>query len=116
MEQIQRELKRGTLEMLLLRVLADEATWGYELVRRLDERSKSRFQIKEGTLYPILYRLEDANLIAPEWSRPERGVPRKYYRLTTSGHERLDELTRAWKSFARAVDAVLEEPERKETS
>jgi PadR family transcriptional regulator PadR len=116
MEQLERELKRGTLEMLLLRVLAEEPTWGYELVRRLESQSDGHFRIKEGTLYPILYRLEDADLIEPEWSRPDRGVPRKYYRLTTSGHERLDALIRAWNGFSDAVDAVLEQPDRKEAS
>ena len=107
MESLERELKRGTLELLLLRILADEPTYGYELVRRLGERSGGRFRIKEGTLYPVLYRLEDAGWIAPQWSQPARGVPRKYYRLTDSGAGRVQQLTEAWQSFSAAIDAVL---------
>ena len=110
MKQLQRELKRGTLEMLILKLLADEPTWGYELVRRLEGLSGGRFSLKEGTLYPVLYRLEDGGLIEPEWSRPERGVPRKYYRLTEAGTEHLGELTEAWNDHISAVRAVLEAP------
>jgi PadR family transcriptional regulator PadR len=117
MATLDRELKRGTLEMLLLRLLADEPTYGYELVGRLGRRSRGHFQIKEGTLYPVLYRLEDAGLVVPEWDQPARGVPRKIYRLTPAGEERLSELTESWRGFAAAVEAVVggHEPEKEET-
>ncbi len=117
MASLDRELKRGTLELLLLRILADEPTYGYQLVRRLGERSGDRFKIKEGTLYPVLYRLEDAGWVAPEWNQPARGVPRKYYRLTEAGEDRVRQLTEAWRSFTAAVDAVLagETPTEEET-
>jgi PadR family transcriptional regulator len=117
MESLERELKRGTLELLLLRMLDDKPTYGYELVRRLGERSGGRFRIKEGTLYPVLYRLEDAGLIVPEWDQPARGVARKYYRLTNTGRDRVRELTEAWRSFSAAVDAILSgtEPAEEET-
>ncbi len=107
MKDLQRELRRGTLELLLLRILADEPTYGYELVSRLKQRSDGRFEIKEGTLYPVLYRLEDAGLIVAEWDPPARGVPRKVYRLTAAGRERVEELTAAWRSFAADVEAIL---------
>ncbi len=113
MSTLERELKRGTLELVLLRILADEPTYGYELLNRLKERSGGRFGIKEGTLYPVLYRLEDAGLVVPEWEQQNRasgrGAPRKYYRLTPAGAERVQELTTAWRSFAAAVEAVLSE-------
>ena len=117
MESLERELKRGTLEMLLLRILADEPTYGYELLSRLRRRSGGRFQIKEGTLYPVLYRLEDAGWVVPEWDPPARGVPRKIYRLTEDGRERVGELTRGWRSFVEGVEAVLngEPPEEDES-
>ena len=107
MDNLQRELKRGTLELLLLKLLDDEPTYGYELARRLESRGGERFQIQEGTLYPVLYRLEDAGLVEPEWSQPARGVPRKYYKLTAAGAERLRAQRRAWREFVDAVDAVL---------
>ena len=107
MATLDRELKRGTLEMMLLHILAEEPTYGYELLSRLNERSGGRFETKEGTLYPVLYRLEEAGMVVPEWEQPARGVPRKIYRLTEAGQERLVELTSAWKSFSDAIEAVL---------
>lgn len=107
MKDLQRELRRGTLELLLLRLLGEEPTHGYELVSKLSHRSAGRFEIKEGTLYPVLYRLEDAGLIVPEWDPPARGVPRKVYRLTDAGLERVEELTAAWRSFAADVESIL---------
>lgn len=107
MESLERELKRGTLEMLLMRILADEPTYGYELISRLRRRSGGRFQIKEGTLYPVLYRLEDAGWVVPEWDPPARGVPRKVYRLTEAGQERVEEMTRGWHGFVEGIEAVL---------
>ena len=112
-----RELKRGTLELLLLRLVADGSTYGYELISRLNRESGGRFQLKEGTVYPVLYRLEDAGLVEAEWDQPSRGVPRKYYRITAAGEGRLQELTAAWRSFAAAVEAVLgSQPSGKEES
>jgi len=117
MKDLQRELRRGTLELLLLRLLAEKPTYGYELVSQLARRSAGRFEIKEGTLYPVLYRLEDAGLIVPEWDPPARGVPRKVYRLTEAGVERVEELTAAWRSFAADVEAILsgEDPAEEES-
>lgn len=103
----ERELKRGTLEMLLLQLLAEEPTYGYELVSRLNARSGGAFETREGTLYPVLYRLEEAGWVVPEWSQPDRGVPRKTYRLTREGRRHLAELTEAWRTFAAAIESVL---------
>ena len=70
-----------------------------------------QFELKEGTLYPVLYRLEDQGWIEPEWEQPKpgakRGVPRKYYRLTAPGKEQLAQLKREWKSFAGSVNDLL---------
>ncbi|MFQ5527708.1 MAG: PadR family transcriptional regulator [Thermoanaerobaculia bacterium] len=111
MSKLERELKRGTLELLLLRILADEPTYGYELLSRLAARTGGGFGLKEGTLYPVLYRLEDAGLVEPKWEQPDRssgrGVPRKVYKLTEAGEGRVSELTDAWRSFSAAVEAVL---------
>ncbi len=124
MNTLERELKRGTLELLLLRILADEPTYGYELLSRLSERTGGGFGIKEGTLYPVLYRLEDAGLVTPEWTQPDRssgrGAPRKVYRLTVAGEKRVEELTAAWRSFSAAVERVLttspsQKPEKEES-
>ena len=107
MESLERELKRGTLELLLLDILSHEPTYGYQLLSRLSKLSDDRFRIKEGTLYPVLYRLEDAGLVVPEWDKPARGVPRKIYRLTAAGQARLVELTDAWRSFSAVIETIL---------
>ena len=94
-EPFEREMKRGTLELLVLRLLSEGRTYGYELVSQLSERSDGWIELKEGTLYPVLYRLEDAELIASEWNPPERGVPRKYYKITPKGRKRLQKSIKA---------------------
>ena len=101
------ELKRGTLELILLGLLEERPKYGYELVAELDQKSGGRFQIKEGTVYPVLYRLEDKGLIEPEWKSPKRGVPRKYYRLTEVGTDQLEELRAEWAAFSESVNQLL---------
>ena len=110
-EPFDREIKRGTLEMLLLSLVGEKRSYGYELVSELHERSGGWIDLKEGTLYPVLYRLEDAELIAAEWDQPPRGVARKYYRITAKGRKRLGQLTSSWKRWVRVVNEVLEESE-----
>jgi len=110
-EPFDREIKRGTLELLLLRLVREKRSYGYELVTDLHERSGGWLDLKEGTLYPVLYRLEDAGLIAAEWDQPARGVPRKYYRITAKGRKRLEQLSDSWRAWVRVVNEVLEGPE-----
>lgn len=110
-EAFDREIKRGTLELLLLRLVKTKRSYGYELVTDLHDRSGGWIDVKEGTMYPVLYRLEDAGLIAAEWDQPPRGVARKYYKITAKGRKHFDQLTDSWRSWVRVVNEVLEEPE-----
>ena len=103
-----RELKRGTLEMILLKLLSDRPMYGYELVSNLEKRGGESFQLKEGTLYPVLYRLEDDGYIESQWETLERGVPRKYYRLSQAGKDHLELLIGEWQEFATAVNRLIE--------
>jgi PadR family transcriptional regulator PadR len=105
---LDRELKRGTLEMILLKLLSERRMYGYELISTLEKRGGKAFQLKEGTLYPVLYRLENAGLIEPEWETQDRGVPRKYYRLTPAGDKQLGNLIQEWEGFSAAVNSILE--------
>lgn len=93
--------------MILLALVSERPMYGYELVSTLEQRGGEPFQIKEGTLYPVLYRLENAGLMTPEWETLERGVPRKYYRITEAGSARLQELIREWQGFTAAVNRLL---------
>jgi PadR family transcriptional regulator PadR len=106
-KSLDRELKRGTLDMILLKLLAERPMYGYELITTLEQRGGEAFQLKEGTLYPVLYRLENAGQIEPRWETAERGVPRKYYTLTPSGRAQLRALTAEWRAFAAAVEQLL---------
>jgi PadR family transcriptional regulator, regulatory protein PadR len=103
-----RELKRGTMEMILLRLLAGRPMYGYELVSTLESRGGEFYQLKEGTLYPVLYRLEDAGFVESRWQTLERGVPRKYYSVTMAGQSELTRQVGEWNTFVAAVDALLD--------
>ena len=61
----------------------------------------------DGTLYPVLYRLERGGFVSVRWETPERGVPRKYYRLTDAGRNELERLTHEWTTFAKAMTRLL---------
>lgn len=102
-----RELKRGTIELVLLTLLADRERYGYEIVSAIEEWSGGRLAVRDGTLYPVLYRLEEAGFVEPRWETPERGVPRKYYRITPAGTGELGRLTAEWREFAAGLDAIL---------
>ncbi len=105
---IDRELKRGTLEMILLQLLSERQMYGYELVSTLEQRGGEQFQLKEGTLYPVLYRLENDGFIESRWEAAGRGVPRKYYRLTRAGSRELAGLVQEWRDFVLIVNNLLE--------
>ena len=94
--------------MLLLRLIEERAKYGYELVSELEARTEGDLAIKEGTVYPVLYRLEDQGLVAPEWNQPKRGVPRKYYGITPEGRARLNALESEWRNFRQMVDRLLD--------
>jgi PadR family transcriptional regulator PadR len=67
--------------------------------------------VTDGTLYPVLYRLERAGFVVVRWETPERGVPRKYYRLTDTGRDELGRLTREWNAFTSAMAQLLAQKE-----
>jgi PadR family transcriptional regulator PadR len=106
---IERELKRGSLELIVLHLLNGREAYGYEIVSELTSRTNGSLEVTDGTLYPVLYRLERAGLAAVRWETPVRGVPRKYYRLTDEGRRELTTLRREWMSFARTMGELLGE-------
>ena len=104
---IERELKRGSLELIVLHLLAPGEAYGYEIVSKLTADTNGTLEVTDGTLYPVLYRLERGGFVAVRWETPERGVPRKYYRLTDAGRLELARLTHEWTSFAKAMSKLL---------
>lgn len=104
---IVRELKRGSLELIVLHLLDPGEAYGYEIVSKLTARTNGALEVTDGTLYPVLYRLERNGFVTVRWETPERGVPRKYYRLTQAGRDELEKLTDEWTTFAGAMAALL---------
>ena len=104
---IERELKRGSLELIVLHLLEPGEAYGYEIVSKLTADTNGALEVTDGTLYPVLYRLERGGFVAVRWETPERGVPRKYYRLTDAGRLELARLTHEWTSFVKAMSKLL---------
>jgi transcriptional regulator len=100
------DLLRGHLDRLLLAVLAEAPGHGYEVSRRLSERSGGEFDVNEGSLYPALHRLERGRLVQSAWSVSE-GRRRRVYRLTPAGRRAVQASQREWRTFSAAVDRVL---------
>lgn len=100
------EWLRGALEVCVLRALADEPTYGYEIASRLSEAGLG--PIKGGTLYPLLKRFEDAGWVEVEWRAGDGGPGRKYYVLTGTGRAALEARAGRWLKFAAIVGRVLE--------
>jgi DNA-binding PadR family transcriptional regulator len=99
------ELK-GHLDLLLLSALAEGPSHGYELIERLRARSDNAFDLPEGTVYPALHRLERDSLLSSTWSAAA-GRRRRVYRLTRRGRGALARREAEWRSFSRAVEAVI---------
>ena len=103
-----RDLIRSVAEPIVLKLVAERAMYGYEIIKIINERTKNAFQWKEGTLYPCLHRLENQGLIKSEWIRGEEtGKRRKYYAITKKGQKQLTEKLTEWQSFSTAVELLL---------
>ncbi len=105
--KIEKSLLSGSTPMLVLSLLRDGDKYGYEMVEALAKRSDDTFQLKEGTLYPLLHSLERQKFVTSYTKAAPSGRERKYYRLTDSGRKQLEYKEQEWQMFSRAVNAVL---------
>jgi PadR family transcriptional regulator PadR len=96
---------RGVLDLCLLAVVVDEPAYGYEMTRRLRDRGLS--SVGEGSIYPLLGRLEREGLVETHRAASDGGPPRKYYRASPSGHRALANGVRVWRDVRGEVDSVL---------
>lgn len=104
----EQQMKKGVLEMLVLQLLSGKEKYGYQLICELREQSDGLFLLKEGTLYPILYRMEDDGLVVSRWSEARgKEVSRKYYGITAEGRETLEQLWMLWDRFSQKVDVIM---------
>ena len=97
----------GSTAMLLLRLLEERDRYGYQMIEELARRSNDVFQMKEGTLYPVLHGLERDGAVEAYQQEAPTGRMRKYYRLTRRGAAVLREEAAAWQTYSGAVNAVL---------
>lgn len=107
MTRIQRELLKGTLELMVLTLLEREPMYGYQIVKEVRSRSAEVLHLKEGSLYPALHRLEQAGLIEGYWQQRSDGADRRYYRITEGGRRAAAAQRDTWRRFTIAVDGVL---------
>ena len=96
----------GTVEMLILEVISHGSTYGYEIVQTVTGRSNSYFELKEGSLYPALHRMERQKLLKSFWQQAE-GRRLKYYKITPAGRKVLETKRQEWSQFAHGVNGVL---------
>lgn len=109
-DKYERQMKKGVLDMLVLKLLEQEPKYGYQIIQEMKEKSEEIFLLKDGTLYPILYRLEEDGLVRSRWSGPEgKQIPRKYYEITPSGTETLGQITMVWKHISDGIAKIMEE-------
>jgi PadR family transcriptional regulator PadR len=105
--EIDRELLKGSVSLLLLNLLSRGSMYGYEILQEASRRSANAFEFKEGTLYPALHQLEKKGLIQAEWRTGENGRERKYYALTAKGRKSARDYEKQWRHLTGVVDAVL---------
>ena len=101
-----REATPGGLDLLILQLLSERELYGYEMVTELEKRSRAVFRMKEGTLYPLLHRLEKEGAVTA-YEEKKEGRTRRYYRITRKGRGRLMQQKEEWREYAAAVNAVL---------
>ena len=104
--KISKELLKGSTTMLVLNLLKDQNMYGYEMIKKLKEKSQNVFELKEGTLYPSLHSLEETGQITSYWDNTT-GKNRKYYAITKKGRNPLKEKQKEWNIFSTGINNVL---------
>jgi transcriptional regulator len=101
------DLPQGTLDLLILKVVALGPVHGYAIAQRLDQVSRGVVQVPQGSLYPALHRLENRGLLAADWKATDTGREAKFYRLTKEGRRRLETESQSWQRLTEAVGLIL---------
>lgn len=101
------ELPQGTLDLLILKVVALGPVHGYAIAQRLTQVSRDVVQVPQGSLYPALHRLENRGLLTADWKQTDTGREAKFYRLTRKGRTQLDAESAGWQKLTEAVGLIL---------
>ncbi len=105
--KINKGLMKGSTTVLVLSLLENEDMYGYQITQVLKQKSENVFELKEGTLYPLLHGLENDNAVEAYWFDADNGKRRKYYKLTKKGKKLLKEKKQEWQTYTKAVNSVI---------
>lgn len=101
------DLPQGTLDLLILKIVALGPVHGYAIAQRLQQVSRDVVQVPQGSLYPALHRLENRRLLAADWDKTDTGREAKFYRLTPKGRRQLETEAAGWERLTQAVGLIL---------
>ena len=104
---VNKELLKGSTATLVMQLLSRKKMYGYEIIKELELLSAGLFELREGTLYPILHNLEESGLVTAEWVGNDGERQRKYYLLTKTGRGQLKEKKKEWAEFRSAIDRIV---------
>jgi DNA-binding PadR family transcriptional regulator len=104
--RIRSKIARGSAELAILTLLNEESLYGFQIARRIEERTGGVLRFTMASLYPMLYDLERRGLVAGRWESNDAGRDRRYYSLTSAGKKQLAPLRREWQIFFRALDRL----------
>lgn len=107
MIQAKADLPQGTLDLLILKIVALGPVHGYAIAQRLQQVSRDALQVAQGSLYPALHRLKNRGLLSAEWKETESGREAKFYGLTRKGRVQLETETVSWQRLTKAVGLIL---------
>jgi DNA-binding PadR family transcriptional regulator len=107
MTRLSKQTLDGNVETLLLAILEAGPSYGYAIVKKLNELAEGILQLGEGTIYPVLHRMEEKKLIAARWRLAQNGRQRKYYRLISKGHKALAANRRQWQILSAVMRKVV---------
>ena len=107
------DLPQGTLDLLIMKIVALGPVHGYAIAQRLQQVSREVVQVPQGSLYPALHRLENRGLLAADWRETQTGREAKFYRLTRKGRTQLEAETASWARLSQAIGLILNMGEAK---
>jgi PadR family transcriptional regulator PadR len=107
-EKTKIELLQGTLDMLVLKVLAPGRLHGFEIAQRIHQLSREALTVEEGSLYPALYRMQDRGWVSSEWGQSENKRRARYYELTRAGRRQLEREMAGWQRLCLAIGQVMQ--------
>ena len=105
-KRIRSQIARGSGELAILSLLAEQPLYGFEIAKQIGERTAGALQFTLASLYPLLYEMEKRGWVEGRWQTNQSGRDRRYYRLTPNGRRQLAPLRKEWRSFFQALDSL----------